>query len=190
MKLDRILPFARSLLEKAVQPGDIAVDATIGNGHDTLFLANLVGPSGRVYGFDIQDEALLSTKSKLIQHGMIDRATLFCNGHEQIAECIPPLHHGKISGAVFNLGYLPGGDKKVVTAPKTTIAAVDQLIHLLEPGGIIVLVIYHGHPEGAVERDYLLKYVRTLDQNLVHVLQYQFINQKNNPPFVVAIEKR
>lgn len=190
MKLERILPFARQLLEKAVSLGDIVVDATLGNGHDTLLLANLVGPAGRVYGFDIQEDAVFNTKTRLMEHDLADRATLFHAGHEYILENIPPVHHGKITAAVFNLGYLPGGDKSIVTRPQTTISAIDQLLGLMAPEGIILLVIYHGHVEGAVERDYLLRYVKQLDQSMVHVLQYQFVNQKNNPPFIVAIEKR
>lgn len=190
MKLERILPFARNLLESAVKPGDIAVDATVGNGHDTIFLANLVGSTGRVYGFDIQDEALMSCKTKLREHELQDQVTLFHTGHENMMEVIPPLHFGKITGAIFNLGYLPGGDKNIVTVPQTTIEAINQLLEIMAPEGIIVIVIYHGHPEGAVERDYLLRYVKALDQNIAHVLEYRFINQKNNPPFIVAIEKR
>jgi tRNA A58 N-methylase Trm61 len=190
MKLERILPFARNLLELAVQPGDIAVDATVGNGHDTVFLAKLAGPSGRIYGFDIQDEALMSCKTKLRENDLQDRVTLFHAGHENMTACIPPLHFGKITGAIFNLGYLPGGDKNIVTVPQTTIEAIDQLLGIMAPEGIIVIVIYHGHLEGAVERDYLLRYVKSLDQNIAHVLEYRFLNQKNNPPFIIAIEKR
>lgn len=190
MKLERILPFGRDLLKKAVSPGDIVIDATLGNGHDTLYLAQLVGPAGRVYGFDIQEEAILSTKGRLAEHDLLDRATLFHQGHEMVTQCIPPIHQNRITGAVFNLGYLPGGDKDIVTRPDTTISAIDQLLDIMAPEGIIVLVIYHGHPEGAVERDYLLRYLRTFDQNKAHILQYQFINQVNHPPFIVAIEKR
>ncbi|WP_080844353.1 class I SAM-dependent methyltransferase [Cytobacillus gottheilii] len=190
MKLERVLPFARTLLEQAISPGDIAIDATLGNGHDTLFLARLVGETGRVYGFDIQDEALFSTKSQLTQHDLADRVTLFHSGHENLSSCIPPIHYGKVTGAVFNLGYLPGGDKSIVTRPDTTISAIEQLLDMLAPEGIIVLVIYHGHPEGAVERDYLMRYVKQIDQARANVLLYQFLNQKNQPPFIVAIEKK
>ncbi|MDQ0272257.1 class I SAM-dependent methyltransferase [Cytobacillus purgationiresistens] len=190
MRLERVLPFGRDLLKKAITPGDIVIDGTLGNGHDTLFLAQLIGSTGRVYGFDIQEAAILATKGRLAEHQLSDRVTLFHQGHETIIECIPPIHHGKITGAVFNLGYLPGGDKDIVTRPNTTISAIDQLLDILAPEGIIVLVIYHGHPEGAVERDYILRYLKTVDQNRAHILQYQFINQMNNPPFIVAIEKR
>ncbi len=77
-----------------------------------------------------------------------------------------PLHHGKVTGAVFNLGYLPGGDKEIVTRPKTTILALNQILEMMAPEGILVLVIYHGHPEGAVERDYILRYVETAGSKL------------------------
>lgn len=190
MKLDGILPFARQLLEKAVSSGDIAVDATVGNGHDTAFLAGLVGKTGIVYGFDIQEQAITKTKMRLEEQMLLEQVTLFQKGHEEVQISIPDAHHGQIKGAIFNLGYLPGGDKHIVTTPKTTISAIEQLLEMMAPEGIIVLVIYHGHEEGAFERDALLKYVLQLDQKKAHVLQYQFINQQNNPPFIIAIEKR
>lgn len=190
MKLERILPFAKILLEKAVRTGDTVVDATLGNGHDTLFLANLVGENGMVFGFDVQEEAILSSKTRIEQQGLQDRVTIFHKGHEQLREMIPSEHHGKITGAIFNLGYLPGSDKTIVTKPETTISAMEQLLEILAPEGIIILVIYHGHEEGAMERDALMEYCQHIDQKQAHVLQYQFINQQNHPPFIVAIEKR
>lgn len=190
MKLERILPFSRTLLQKAVNKGDIAVDATIGNGHDTVWLAELVGETGHVYGFDIQQQALESTKQKLREQQLDDRVTLFHKSHSHLHEVLPPLAPRQVTGAIFNLGYLPGGDKNVVTKAESTIKAIDQLLEVMAPEGIIVLVIYHGHPEGAVERDHLLQYVTELDQQKVHVLQYKFMNQQNNPPFIIAIEKR
>jgi 16S rRNA C1402 N4-methylase RsmH len=190
MKLDQILPFARKLLKLAIAPGDAAVDATIGNGHDTAFLADLVGEKGKVFGFDIQEQAITKTKERLKDLGLKNRVQLFLKGHEHVKETIPERYIGKIRGAIFNLGYLPGSDKSVVTKPNTTIAALEQLLDIMAPEGIIVLVVYHGHEEGARERDCLLEYVKQLDQKKAHVLQYQFINQVNNPPFIIAIEKR
>ncbi len=190
MKLERILPFARTLLQKAVNEGDIAVDATIGNGHDTVLLAELVGETGHVYGFDIQPQALENTKQKLEEQQLDDRVTLFHKSHSHLREVLPPIASQRVTGAIFNLGYLPGGDKNIVTKADSTIEAIDQLLDVMAPEGIIVLVIYHGHPEGALERDHLLQYVTGLDQQRVHVLQYRFMNQQNNPPFIIAIEKR
>jgi 16S rRNA C1402 N4-methylase RsmH len=190
MKLERILPYARKLLETAVESGDVTIDATVGNGHDTLFLANLVGPEGKVFGFDIQKQAIESCKEKLHNQNLEERVTLFQTGHEHLQHYIPSSQHGKVTGAIFNLGYLPGGDKSIVTVPDTTISAVEQVLQVLAPEGVIVMVVYHGHPEGQIERDCLLDYVETIDQKSAHVLKYQFLNQFNNPPFIIAIEKK
>ena len=190
MKLDRILPFARALLEKAIQPGDIVVDGTMGNGFDTAFLAGLIGETGHVYAFDIQSEAIQNTTVKLADEHLLDRCTLFQAGHEQLKSLFPSNENRKLTGAIFNLGYLPGGDKSITTHGNTTISAIEQLLDLMAPEGIIVLVVYHGHPEGETERDELLEYVKSIPQNKAHVLHYGFMNQVNHPPFIVAIEKR
>jgi 16S rRNA C1402 N4-methylase RsmH len=190
MKLTKILPFTRVLMDMAVGEGDIAVDATVGNGHDTLYLAERVGEKGHVFGFDIQQEAIAATSARLQEHHLLERVTLFQASHDQLIEKIPTVYHGHIAGAMFNLGYLPGGDKRIVTKPESTIHAIEQLLQIMKKEGIIVLVVYHGHPEGAIERDALLHYVKAMDQQHAHVLKYEFINQKNNPPFILAIEKR
>jgi predicted methyltransferase len=190
MKLERILPFARMLLQKAISEGNIAVDATMGNGHDTHFLAELVGESGHVFAYDIQQEAVTSTTKRLEEHNLLERATLLHQSHANITDTIPAHLHGNVTGAIFNLGYLPGGNKQITTNAHSTIHAIEQLLDIMAVEGIIVLVIYHGHPEGQVERDELLKYVQNIAQEKAHILQYQFINQVNNPPFIVAIEKR
>jgi hypothetical protein len=103
---------------------------------------------------------------------------------------LPDEVSGKLAAAVFNLGYLPGGDKQITTLGMSTIEAVNQLLTLMKQGGIIVLVVYHGHEEGKAEKDEVMSFVSEIDQAAAHVLQYQFINQKNSPPFIVAIEKR
>lgn len=190
MKLEKILPYSHSLLEKAATTGDIVVDATVGNGNDTIFLAKLVGPTGTVFGFDIQEEAIVRTKKKLENSDLLDSVILFQSGHENMMDCIPDFYHGKIKAAIFNLGYLPKGDHSIVTKPETTIAAIEQLLEIMDVEGMIVLVIYHGHTEGKVEKEALLKFLTNLDQQKAHVLLYQFLNQKNDPPFIVAIEKR
>lgn len=189
MILKRVLPFAHSLLEATVKEGDVTVDATVGNGHDTYVLANLVGPNGKVYGFDIQQDALENAHKRIEESNLNERVELFLKSHDQIESVIPTEFHKKIKGAIFNLGYLPGGDKTIVTTPESTISAVKQLLSIMSPGGIIVLVVYHGHPEGQIERDLLIQYVKTIDQKQAQVLQYQFLNQINHAPFIIAIEK-
>ena len=191
MVLKPILDFARTLLEGAVQPGDIAIDCTMGNGNDTLFLANLVGENGRVFAFDIQDEAIGNTRKRLEQQdGIAGRVHLIQASHTDIPKHLPSELHGKIKAAVFNLGYLPGGDKRICTMPRTTIAAVEALRTVLAPGGIIVLVVYPGHPEGEVEAMQVLEYCKTLPRDEISVISYQILNNPNRPPFVLALEKK
>ncbi|ERJ13395.1 tRNA (mnm(5)s(2)U34)-methyltransferase [Haloplasma contractile] len=188
MHLERVLQYAKTLIKACTGKGDIAIDATIGNGHDSLFLSKLVGESGHVYGYDIQKQAIEKTRNLLDQH-KIEQVTLFHKGHEYILDTVPSSLYGNVSSAIFNLGYLPGSDKTVTTKGSTTIKAINQLLQILKVGGIIVLVVYHGHPEGQVEKDELLDYVSTLNQKYAHVLRYQFVNQKNHAPFIIAIEK-
>lgn len=190
MKVLGILPFARKLLTDAVGKGDFVIDATAGNGHDTLFLAKLVGDTGHVYSFDIQEAAITNTHQRLQESNYLSHVTLFHKGHEEARSLIPEKNHGQIAGCIFNLGYLPGGDKAIVTKTETTLQAIEDIFSMLKKEGIIVLVIYHGHEEGKKEKDDLLDFVKNIDQNKAHVLTYQFLNQKNNPPFIVAIEKR
>ncbi len=190
MKLDQILPFARNLLEKAISTGDVAVDCTMGNGHDTVFLAKLVGEFGKVHAFDIQEQALANTATKLKSESLSDRVILHQVCHSEVETRIPAHDHGKITGAVFNLGYLPGADKEITTTADSTIAAIVALLEVMASGGIIVVVIYHGHPAGQIERDAILSYVGSIPREIADVLEYKFLNYQNNPPFIVAIEKK
>ncbi len=183
--LVRVLPYAKTLLSSVINEGDIAVDATAGNGHDTLFLANLVGETGFVYAFDIQQQAVDVTIQRLKENGLEHRARVILDGHEQLTKYVQE----EVAGAIFNLGYLPGGNHDIITKGETTISAIEQLLSLLKIGGIIVLVIYHGHEGGKEERDAVIEFVKSLPQKYVHVLRYEFINQKNDPPFIIALEK-
>lgn len=186
MKLERILPFSKTLITSHIQEDSIVIDATCGNGNDTLFLAQHV-PSGHVYGFDIQESAIHNTAEKVKNYNNV---TLVQDGHENIIDHIDVNKSGMVDAAIFNLGYLPKGDKSIVTRPETTIKAIEGIFNVLSVEGIIVLVIYHGHEEGQIERDAILNYLEQFDQNKAHILKYQFINQVNHAPFICAIEKR
>lgn len=190
MKVLGVLPFARQLLQQAVSTGDIVIDGTAGNGHDTLFLAKIVEISGHVYSFDIQHSAITKTEQRLRENQCLSQVTLIHKGHEMAKAEIPTDDYGKVAAAIFNLGYLPGGDKNIVTKPETTIKAIQDIFSILKKEGIIVLVVYHGHNEGKKEKDALLDFVTTIDQSEAHVITYKFLNQKNAPPFIIAIEKR
>lgn len=189
MTLQRILPFTRSLLDSVLTKGSIAIDGTCGNGHDTLYLAESVGETGKVYGFDIQEEALKATETRLEKAGQLSQVQLIHSSHAQVSSIIDEEDRGKVSAAIFNLGYLPGGDKSIVTKPDETLQAVSSILELLKPGGILILVVYSGHPEGKRESDAVTSFASELDQKEYQVLKYQFINQKNSPPYILAISK-
>ena len=184
MKLLRVLPFARRLLEQTIVPGETVIDATAGNGNDTLFLAEHVGVNGQVYAFDIQPAALDSTATRLAE--LNERVSLILDSHDNVEKYID----GQIGGAVFNLGYLPHSeDLSIVTKADSTIKAIHKMLGMLKKGGIIAISVYDGHEGGAEERDALLAYVTSLHQAEVHVSRYEIINQRNNPPFLIALEK-
>lgn len=185
MKLKRVLPYAKELLQDAIEEGDIVVDATAGNGHDTLYLASLVGEQGHVFAFDVQKEAIESTSERLSNADVRDRVSLILDSHGNVEKYVKK----EISAAVFNLGYLPGSNHEVITRGSSTIQAITSLLSLLKVGGIIVLVVYHGHEGGKQEKDEIISFVQQLPQSFVHVLCYQFLNQENDPPFIIAIEK-
>ncbi|MFB4163095.1 class I SAM-dependent methyltransferase [Alteribacillus sp. JSM 102045] len=190
MILPGILPFVRELIDRCLTEGDIAVDATAGNGLDTLYLAKKVGDSGKVYSFDIQLAAIEKTKARLKEHHLAHRVSLIQNGHEQAVTCIPKEELTLLKAAVFNLGYLPSGDKSITTKGETTIQAVSQLLEIMQSGALIILVIYHGHEEGKKEKQKVETFSAQLDQREVQVLRYEFMNQVNNPPFIIALEKK
>ncbi|HEY4532255.1 MAG TPA: class I SAM-dependent methyltransferase [Kurthia sp.] len=185
MKLERVIQYAQTLLTQTVNAGDVVVDATAGNGHDTAFLAELVGEEGKVFAFDVQQQAIDSTTKRLVDVGVADRCEVILDGHENVAKYVL----SDVKAAIFNLGYLPGAEHSIITKPSTTVTAIEALVQKLNIGGMIVLVIYHGHEGGKEERDRVIEYVSSLPQKFIHVLRYEFINQKNNPPFIIALEK-
>ena len=180
------LRFSHTLLKEVVQPGDTVVDATMGNGNDTCFLAELVGTSGKVYAFDIQEQALDATRQKLTERSLTAQSELILDGHQYIENYV----HQPIKAAVFNLGYLPNSDKTIITLPQTTQQAFNQLLSRLVPSGRLVIVAYYGHPGGQEELAAVSTFCRSLPQAEYNVLQYQFINQKNQPPVLFCIEKK
>ncbi|WP_428700845.1 class I SAM-dependent methyltransferase [Staphylococcus coagulans] len=186
MIVERILPFAKSLIQSHISPESVVIDATCGNGYDTLFLAQAV-PSGHVYGCDIQSTAIENTAKKVSD---FKNVSLYQTGHEKITQFISEKHRDHIHAALFNLGYLPKGDKSIVTRLSTTIQAIEHIFELLQPQGIIVLAVYPGHDEGYKESQALLQYLTAFDQQKAHILKYEFINQQNRPPFIIGIEKR
>ena len=177
---------AREAILQAVQPGDTVVDATMGNGHDTLTLCEAVGPDGRVYAFDVQEQALAETEKRLREQGTADRAELILAGHEHMAEYVK----GPVKAVVFNLGWLPGGDHEVTTRWETTRRAVESALDLLAPMGVLVICAYPGHAEGERERQELTAFLSALGNRKFNVLHQRFLNAAAGAPECFIIQKQ
>ena len=177
--------WAEDLLRQAIEPGAKIIDGTMGNGYDTLWLAELAGESGRVYAFDIQREAVERTRSRLSEAGLEHRATLFHAGHEHIAELVPE----PVDAAVFNLGWLPGADKALRTRVETTLTAVNAALDKLKEGGLLTICAYPGHEEGRQERDALVAWARALPPARYDAMIRAYLNQPNDPPVLFAVKK-
>ena len=178
--MKRPLEMAHDFLAQVITQEDIVVDATMGNGHDTLFLAKL---AKQVYAFDIQEQALEKTSQRLKEAGLTN-VELILQGHETVDQFVM-----EVKAAIFNLGYLPSADKSIITQPQTTIEALDKLCQLLVKDGRIAIMIYYGHEGGDIERDAVLDFVSQLPQQEYTATIYRTLNQINNPPFLVMIEK-
>lgn len=175
---------AKLFICKNLKKGSTAIDATMGRGNDTLTLCKLVGKKGKVLAFDIQSEALESTKKLLLDHKTYEVATLILDGHENMHKYA---NEESIDCITFNFGYLPKGDHSICTKPKTSILAVQQALKLLKVGGVISLCIYHGGDTGFDEKNSLLSYIKTIDCHKYTVFMGDFINRPNNPPIFVGI---
>ena len=178
--MKRPLEMAHDFLAQVITKDDVVVDATMGNGHDTLFLAKL---AKQVYAFDIQEQALEKTSQRLQESGLTN-AELILQGHETVDQFVK-----EVKAAIFNLGYLPSADKSIITQPQTTLDALDKLCHMLVKGGRIAIMIYYGHEGGDIEKDAVMDFVSQLPQQEYTATIYRTLNQINNPPFLVMIEK-
>ncbi|WP_434349845.1 class I SAM-dependent methyltransferase [Streptococcus sp. KHUD_014] len=178
--MKRPLEMAHDFLAQVITQEDIVVDATMGNGHDTLFLAKL---AKQVYAFDIQEQALEKTSQRLQEAGLTN-VELLLQGHETVDQFVT-----EAKAAIFNLGYLPSADKSIITQPQTTLEALDKLCHMLVKGGRIAIMIYYGHEGGDIEKDAVMDFVSQLPQQEYTATIYRTLNQINNPPFLVMIEK-
>lgn len=173
------------VMQSVVRQGDLVVDATCGRGHDTVFLAHLVGPGGQVLALDMQREALASTRARLEQQGLIDRCCLICDNHKNLE------HHitREPSAIAFNLGYLPGGNKEMVTNPADTLTALAASLKLIKNNGIVTIVYYLGHPGGMLEYESLRSYLTSLPQQHYEAVELMFVNQVHNPPGLWAVQR-
>ncbi|MBQ8654632.1 MAG: class I SAM-dependent methyltransferase [Clostridia bacterium] len=177
---------AADCLHQIIQPGDTVIDATLGNGHDTCMLAELVGEEGQVIGFDIQPDAVERTRALLTGKGLIARCELHAEGHQHIPDYV----HTPVRAAVFNLGWLPGGDKSVTTRWETTFAAISAALKLLVRDGVCTVCAYPGHAEGDRERGALMEWLSTLRPQEYNVLHHRFLNAGSGAPECFIIQKQ
>ena len=171
-------------IDNFIKHGDIAVDATAGNGNDTVKLCSAVGKTGHVYAFDIQKCAIENTEKKLAKSDF-ENATLVHDSHSRMDEYV----RKKIKAVIFNLGYLPGGDHSLCTLPETTIEAVEKSLSLLCDDGFVAITVYYGKNSGTKEKDAVMDYFKNLDYKKYTVTVHDFYNRPNNPPLTVIITK-
>ena len=174
--MESMIEFVHRRIEK--NNYNVAVDFTMGNGYDTLFLSGL---ANKVYSFDIQKQALINTKERLKD---VNNVELILDSHEHVDRYVDSIDVG-----IFNFGYLPNGDHSITTKADSSLQAIKKGIELLNPGCILYLVVYVGHDEGKREGVIIDEYVSKLDFKLFNVGMFKMIN-KELAPYVIMIEKR
>ncbi len=179
---------AHTLILQYLNTSDIAIDATIGNGYDTLFLAQQVGNTGKVFGFDIQQPAIESTQDRLNNEDCSNSTQLFHTSHNNMAQCIPSEFHGKINVIMFNLGYLPGSDKSIITQTESTLKALEQSIQLLAKPGLITIAAYPGHLGGESETDAIKQWQAQLPSEQFSI-ETIYSSEKETAPRLYIIQK-
>lgn len=169
-------------ISQYLRPGDVAIDATCGNGHDTAALAEM--GAGKIYAFDIQEEAINNTRATLAAKGVDPgKVQLILDSHANMCKHIKE----KVQVVVFNLGYLPTADKSVITDHNSTLKAVHESMKLLNKDGLICITMYSGHPGGQEEKDALLEFAENLDSGIWHTAYINLKNQRKNPPEILLI---
>lgn len=181
---ENVLEITHHFATKAIMPGDTVIDATMGNGHDTLFLSKLVGENGKVYAFDIQEDAVKSTAT-LLERENVNNAELILDGHQNMGKYV----QGEVAAVMFNLGYLPGGDHSLGTVADTTISALESAMKLIKKHGIITVGVYYGGDSGFDEKNSVMEYIEKIDFKKFTVLTLDYKNRPNCPPISVIIEK-
>ena len=180
-----LLDLQKQFILTHLREGDVAVDFTMGNGHDTEFLSKTVGETGRVYACDIQPMALESTKKNLAAGGCPENYTLILDSHHKVCDYV----HEKIKAGMFNLGYLPGSDKTVTTMRETTVPAIEAAISLLDSDAILSVAVYPGHAEGEAEGKLVCELLSKLDRKKICVTKIRIVNSPTSP-FFFAVESK
>ena len=181
----RLTEIAHREIAAGLSGGGIAIDATAGNGHDTLYLAERVGPEGQVFALDVQESALEATRARLEQAGIEQRVILMQSCHSQLESVLNAGGVRAVNAIMFNLGYLPGGDKSLTTQPGTSVAALRGAVSLLAAGGVITIVAYSGHPGGRLEADAIELAAANLEGDTFQVSRHSLPDQSSAPELTV-----
>ncbi|MDY0234514.1 MAG: class I SAM-dependent methyltransferase [Gudongella sp.] len=185
-KLNKALDFNRILFDAFIKPDDIILDATCGNGNDTLVLAKHLGDKGLVYAFDIQEIAIENTRQLLKENKLIDKVELVLDSHVNIDKYIDK----ELDFVVYNLGYLPEGDKSLKTGSNSTIKGIKKALDFMKSGAILLVTCYRGHDGGLDEYNRVKDFTEKLDQKRFNSFEFHHINQRNYPPVTIGIEVR
>lgn len=180
-----LLQLHKYFIRNHLHEGDTAVDYTMGNGHDTEFLSKTVGPTGHVYAFDIQEQALESTARHLKEMGCPENYTLIRDSHQFVKNYV----HTPVKAGMFNLGWLPGGDKSITTLRESTMPAIEAAIGLMDQDAILNVAVYPGHAEGDAEGKMLEEYFATLSRHRVCCTKVAILNSPTSPYFFVLETK-
>lgn len=186
MKSYQITQWIHHFLEDHMREGDLCIDATMGNGNDTVLLSKLAGEKGKVLAFDIQQIALDHTRERLLKESCPKNWELYLESHEHLGEYAEP---ETVSCITFNFGYLPGGDHQKATRKESSIAAIQVGLHLLKKKGLMTLCVYSGGDSGFEEKDEILEFVGKLDSKKYLVIQSEYVNRPNHPPIPILIIK-
>ena len=184
--MKRITDWVHDGLRRLVCPGDRVVDATLGNGHDALVLAECVGESGRVWGFDVQAAAIASTRQRLSGARCF---SAFQADHARLSEHLPKEARGTLRTVVFNLGYLPGGEHRIVTRPESTLSALATSLDWLAPGGVLCCTCYRGRPEEADEAEAVTSWFAALPASSGWLTRIERLGARTPPPLFFWLEK-
>lgn len=185
---ERLTAAAASWIELALFDGALAVDATVGNGYDALFLAHRVGPRGKVLGFEVQKAALAGAREILKFVGSIDRVSLIHDSHTRLADYLPA--GASIAGAMFNLGYLPRGNRKIITQPETTVRALRSALEHLAEQGRVTLLAYRGHEGGVPEYQEVRRFLEELPEDQWVVQELASTSDSPTAPRLFRILKK
>ena len=177
--------FVQDFLAARLVHPRLCVDATCGNGGDTAFLCRLAGPEGRVLGFDIQPEAITSTRARLEKQGLT--AELICDSHANLLQYVRP---GTADIVMFNFGWLPGADHSVFSTADSSIPALEAALAALRVGGVLSAILYSGRVIGTDEKQSILGWLRALPLEKYTVLVCDFANWADTAPLPCLVLKK